>query len=159
MQQFTYTIEKIESPLNCFRNQIILEEARYSLKRYFIFIGTKSRHIIHFTEKSTLLETLKPIINPTVVNAIHCILPTLASIQHALVSNFPATKFWHCKNFVSDISDKSEQIKKNYRRAQSCTQSCSEKYETSPPRLLFSENVQVSDRGSDKLQNVHYRYV
>ncbi|KAH8373451.1 hypothetical protein KR009_007303, partial [Drosophila setifemur] len=68
-------------------------EAKYSLKRYFIFFGNKSRHIIQFTEKSTLL---KPIINPKVVNAIHCNLPTLASIQHALVSNFPATKFWHC---------------------------------------------------------------
>ncbi|KAH8266573.1 hypothetical protein KR026_002304, partial [Drosophila bipectinata] len=59
-------------------------------------IGNKSRHIIHFTEKSTLFETLRSIINPKVVNAIHCNLPTLASIQHALVSNFPATKFWHC---------------------------------------------------------------
>ncbi|KAH8418152.1 hypothetical protein KR009_001145, partial [Drosophila setifemur] len=69
---------------------------KFFLKRYFIFFGNKSRHIIHFTEKSDLLETLKPIIDPKVVNAIHCNLPTLASIQHALVSNFPATKFWHC---------------------------------------------------------------
>ncbi|KAH8318203.1 hypothetical protein KR067_011438, partial [Drosophila pandora] len=92
----TYTIETTEKPLNCFKNQIVLEEAKYSLKRYFIFFGNKCRHIIHFTEKSTLFETLRPIINPKVVNAIHCNLPTLASIQHALVSNFPATKFWHC---------------------------------------------------------------
>jgi len=66
VQQFT-VIDSTENPLNCFRNQIILEEA-----------------FIHLTEKSTLLETLKPIVNPKVVSAIHCNLPTLASIQHAL---------------------------------------------------------------------------
>jgi len=43
------------------------------------------------------------------VNAIHCDLPTLASFQHDLITNFPATQFRHCKNVVSDITDKNEQ--------------------------------------------------
>uniref|UniRef100_A0A0A1WWW7 RNA-directed DNA polymerase n=1 Tax=Zeugodacus cucurbitae TaxID=28588 RepID=A0A0A1WWW7_ZEUCU len=36
-------------------------------------------------------------------------LPALASIQHELVRCFPSTKFWYCKNMVSDITNKDEQ--------------------------------------------------
>ncbi|KAH8398930.1 hypothetical protein KR222_005069, partial [Zaprionus bogoriensis] len=92
----THTIETTEKPLNCFRNQIILEEAQFPLKRNLILFGSKTRHILHFTSKNDLIETLKLVVNPEVVNGIHCDLPTLASFQHSLVSQFPATKFWHC---------------------------------------------------------------
>jgi len=52
---------------------------------------------------------VKEVVNVNVVNAIHCDLHTLACIQHALVLEFPATKFWHCKRFVNNITDAKEQ--------------------------------------------------
>ncbi|KAH8386070.1 hypothetical protein KR093_007572, partial [Drosophila rubida] len=47
----TYTVETTKKPLNCFRNQIVLEEARFPLKRTLIIFGRKTRHIIHFSNK------------------------------------------------------------------------------------------------------------
>nr|ABI48306.1 pol protein [Drosophila melanogaster] len=106
----TYTVETTDKPLNCFRNQIILEAARFPLKRNLVLFRSKSRHLISFTDKSWLLKTLKEVVNPDVVNAIHCDLPTLANFQHDLIAHFPATQFRHCKNVVLDITDKNEQI-------------------------------------------------
>lgn len=50
----TYTIEAAENPVNVFRNQIVLEEAQFALKRNFILFGEKTRHIIHFTGIKTM---------------------------------------------------------------------------------------------------------
>jgi len=106
----TYTIQTSENPLNCYRNQVILEESRYMLHRRLILFGKKTRHLIQFTDRDNLLDTLKLAINPEVVNALHCDLPTLAAIQHELVLAFPTTKFWYCKNVVSDITNKDDQV-------------------------------------------------
>lgn len=108
-QSLSYTIKSTVKPLNCFRNQIVLEKARFPLTRRIIMFTTKSRHIIYFTDRDQLIHELKAEINPRVVNAIYCDLPTLASFQHEILLSFPATKFWHCKTFVTDITDKSEQ--------------------------------------------------
>lgn len=51
------------------------------------------------------MKSLKEVVNPGVVNAIHHDLPTLASFTH-----FPAVQFCHCRNVVLDIKDKSEQL-------------------------------------------------
>ncbi|GBP98456.1 Retrovirus-related Pol polyprotein from transposon gypsy [Eumeta japonica] len=107
---FTYTIEATDKPLNCFRNQIVLEEASFAHKRNFILFTEKIRHMIEFTDKNTLIDEVKLAVNPGVVNAIHCDLPTLACIQHELVRSFPTTKFWHCRKMVLDIFDKNEQM-------------------------------------------------
>ncbi|KAH8340342.1 hypothetical protein KR074_002460 [Drosophila pseudoananassae] len=106
----SYTIETTDKPLNCFRNQIILEETGQPLRRDFIVFGNRTRHIINFNNKDSLVESVKEIINANVVNAIHCDFPTLARIQHALRQEFPATKFWHCKTFVNDITNANEQL-------------------------------------------------
>jgi len=45
----TYTIESTEKPLNCFQNQIVIEEARVPSKRNFILFGDKRRHEVSFT--------------------------------------------------------------------------------------------------------------
>lgn len=74
----------------------MLEEARFPLKRNFITF-------INFTDKDTLVEIVKSVVNQNVVNAIQCNLPTLASFQNQLVMACPATKFWHWKNFVADV--------------------------------------------------------
>ncbi|KAH8289077.1 hypothetical protein KR054_002896, partial [Drosophila jambulina] len=47
----TYTVESTDKPVNCYRNQIILEEAEQPLRRHFIIFGTKNRHIIQFNNK------------------------------------------------------------------------------------------------------------
>ncbi|KAH8327545.1 hypothetical protein KR074_008457 [Drosophila pseudoananassae] len=99
----THTIQSTDKPLNCFQNQIILEEARCPSKRSFVLFGNKRRHIFDFTCEESLLEELATIIVPKGVNAIHCDLHTLAVIQDKLIRQFPATKFWHCKNRVTDI--------------------------------------------------------
>lgn len=106
----TYTIETTDKPINCFRNQIVLEESRFARKRNFILFTEKTRHLIDFTDRNMLIDEVKLAVNPGVVNAIYCDLPTLASIQNELVRCFPATKFWHCRKMVLDIFDKNEQI-------------------------------------------------
>ncbi|KAH8394152.1 hypothetical protein KR215_011592, partial [Drosophila sulfurigaster] len=95
-ESLTFTIQTIDQPINGFRNQMVLEEARYALHQKIIMFGSKIRHIIHFTDKCNLTETLRNAVNPEVVNAIHCDLPTLAAVQHKLSTLFPSTKFRHC---------------------------------------------------------------
>jgi len=99
----THTIETTDKPLNCFQNQINLEEARFPSKHTFVLFGNKKRHDINFVCKESLLEELADIIVPKGVNSIHCDLHTLAMIQDELVRQFPATKILHCKNHVTDI--------------------------------------------------------
>lgn len=81
----TYPIDTCDKPVNCYRNQIILEEARFPLARKFIMFGSKTRHILHFTVNETLLRDIKSLVNPGVVNAIHCDYHTLAQVQNELV--------------------------------------------------------------------------
>jgi len=87
-----------------------LEEANQPLRRDFVVFGNRTRHVIYFNNKNLLVESVKEIINANVVNAIHCDFPTLACVQHALRQEFPATKFRHCKNFVTDITNTNKQL-------------------------------------------------
>ncbi|KAH8385047.1 hypothetical protein KR093_006198, partial [Drosophila rubida] len=97
-QSLTFTVETVDQPVSGFRNQIILEEAEanHALQKKVIMFGSKMRHMIHFHNKAELIETLKNAVNPEVVNAIYCDLPTLALVQHELITLFPATKLRHC---------------------------------------------------------------
>ncbi|KAH8240271.1 hypothetical protein KR038_007555, partial [Drosophila bunnanda] len=79
-----------------FSNHIVLEDARFLLKRSFVLFGNKRRHVISFPCEQTLLDELAGTIVPKGVNVIHCDLHTLALIQDDLVRAFPATKLWHC---------------------------------------------------------------
>lgn len=86
----SYTIKTMDKPLNCYRNQIILKEASQPLRRDFIVFGNRTRHIIQFNNKDLLVESVKEIINASVVNAIHCDFPTLACVQRVLRVNILA---------------------------------------------------------------------
>lgn len=105
----THVIESTDKPVNCFQNQIFLEEATTSNHRIFILFGSKTRHLITFSSREGLLDLVKNVVTPNVVNAIHCELPILAHIQDKLVKLFPATKFWYCKTRVADIVRRDEQ--------------------------------------------------
>ncbi|KAH8338725.1 hypothetical protein KR074_003729 [Drosophila pseudoananassae] len=80
------------------------------IKRWKAFIDENNGKVFYTPGKDSLVESVKEIINANVVNAIHCDFPTLARIQHALRQEFPATKFWHCKTFVNDITNANEQL-------------------------------------------------
>jgi len=92
-----------DKPLNCFQNQLILEEARFPLKHYFLFFKNKKRHTINFTDKESLLNNFADAIVPKGVNGLHCDLHTLATVQDDLGRRFPTTKLGHCKNCNTDI--------------------------------------------------------
>ena len=105
----TYTIPSTDNPINCYRNQIVIEEAEQPSLRTLILYGKKTRHIIEFSREENLLKTVQDTVNPNVVNAIHCTLHTLALLQDSLTRQFPGTKFWYSKLFVIDIFDPNEQ--------------------------------------------------
>lgn len=108
-ESLTYTVETTEKPVNCFRNQIVIEEANAPSVRSTTLFREKTRHVIRFVDRNTLLQTIQDVVNAKVVNAIHCDLPILAFIQHSLVEAFPSTTFRHSKNIVIHIVDKTEQ--------------------------------------------------
>jgi len=68
---------------------------------------------VRFTDRTTLLRSLKDLVKIDVVNAIHCELPILAFIQHDLIVAFPSTTFKHCKSLVIDITKSTEQREHN----------------------------------------------
>jgi len=52
----TYTIEKTDKPVNCFWNQIIIEESGIALVRTVIMFGEKTRHLLYFSDRETLIQ-------------------------------------------------------------------------------------------------------
>jgi len=110
-QSLSYTIDTTDNPVNCFRNQIIIEEGNSSSVDNFILFKTKMRHIIKFSDRNSLINKIQDEVNPEVVSAIHCSLPVLSFFQHKIIELFPSTTFKYSKSFVQDITDKSEQKK------------------------------------------------
>ncbi|KAH8252073.1 hypothetical protein KR032_002658, partial [Drosophila birchii] len=72
-----------------------VKSGKYEFCRMFIMFGSKTRHLINFTSREDLLDLVKNVVTPNVVNVLHCELPVLAHIQHKLVKLFPATKLWY----------------------------------------------------------------
>lgn len=105
----TNTIERTDKPVNCFRNQILVEEGTEPQKRTFIIFGKKTRHLITFRTNDDLIKNLQEAVNVDVVNALQCDLHTLARFQHKLIELFPTVKFRHTEKLVIDISDPNEQ--------------------------------------------------
>ena len=108
-ESYTYTIETTVNPVNCFRNQIIIQEAETPSVSTFIMFGQKRRHIIEFSDKNNLIDKVKESVNRKCVNTIFCHLNILALMQHELVSTFPHTKFRYTKKLVADIFNKDDQ--------------------------------------------------
>lgn len=106
---FTNTILSVDKPVNCFRNQIIIEEGTVKGVKCYIMFGKKTRYFITFENDRDLFEMLQQVVKPDVVSAIHCDLPTLARIQHKLIELFPGVKFRYSKSFVIDITNLNDQ--------------------------------------------------
>lgn len=100
-QLLTYAIKVIESPTNCFRSQVISEEAENPFKWTFIIFGNRTWHVINFCYIKTLLGTIQDIVNTNVMNTIHSSLPVLAYIQHDLVQVFLNTRLKYVKKLSS----------------------------------------------------------
>lgn len=67
-------------------------------KNFFLFFENKTSHVIEFSGKNALNEDVKLAVNPNVVNAIHCDLPTLAIVQHELVRYFQQPNSGNAEN-------------------------------------------------------------
>lgn len=102
-------IRQTNTPVNCYKNQIIIEESDSPSISTIIVFRNRIRHVIGYAEIGTVLDQLRDVININTVNAIHCELTVLAHIQDRLKEWFPSTKFWHAPKFVIDITNNTEQ--------------------------------------------------
>lgn len=105
----TNAIERTDKPVNCFRNQILVEEGTESQRRTFILFGKKTRHLITFRGDDDLLRHLQEAVKIDVVNALQCDLHMLARFQHRLIELFPSVRFRHTEKLVIDITNPNEQ--------------------------------------------------
>lgn len=108
-ESLSFVIRRTEIPLNCYMNQILIEESDFPSVRTFVLFRNKRRHIVRFSDPNNLFDQIKDIVNDRAVNAIHCDLTVLARIQNRLVETFPSTKFWHAPKLVMDVSNSDEQ--------------------------------------------------
>lgn len=124
-ESLSNVILSTDRPLNCYKNQIVLEEALTPSIKTFIIFRNKKRHIVQYSNLDGILDQIKDIIDTSSVNAIHCDLHTLSHIQNRLVDLFPATKFWFSSKRVIDVTNNDEQkeiISNEHRRAHRSTQ-------------------------------------
>jgi ribonuclease HI len=105
----TFAIRKTDKPLNCYKNQIILEEADEMNSRTFVLFRNKRRIVIRYSYIERVFDLINNAVNVNAVNAIHCDLSALAAIQDMLVRTFPTVKFWFAPKFVVDITNADEQ--------------------------------------------------
>lgn len=130
-ESLSNVIQKTDAPVNCYRNQIIIEESDEDSLRTFILFRVKRRHIIRTTggDSDALLEKLKEVVQPTCVNAIHCDLAILGKIQDRVIRSFPGVKFRFAPKFVIDVTNASEQreiVTQEHCRAHRCAQNVNE---------------------------------
>ncbi|KAH8241145.1 hypothetical protein KR038_006285, partial [Drosophila bunnanda] len=72
---------------------IIIEESGTASVRTVIMFGEKTRHLLYFSDRETLIQRVCDVVKKDVVNTILCELAVLAFIQHKLIETFPTTTF------------------------------------------------------------------
>lgn len=125
-ESLSYTITTTDKPLNCYQNQIVIEEGNVATIKTLILYRSKRRHLVQYVNLNNIIEQLSQIIDSTAVNAINCELSVLGHIQHRLTEIYPATRFWFAPNRVIDITNADEQkeiIFNEHRRAHRAAQS------------------------------------
>lgn len=95
-ESLTNVIRRTDVPINCYANQIIIEEADTASTRTFILFRQKRRHEIRYSNIDQVFDLVKEVVNNTSVNAISCELTVLARIQHRLVDFFSCHKILAC---------------------------------------------------------------
>lgn len=68
-ESLSNTIDSMENPVNCYRNQLIREESDTDSARTLIVFGSLRRHIIQFTNNQFLLDSLRDSVCATAVIA------------------------------------------------------------------------------------------
>ena len=124
-ESLTNTIRRTDTPLNCYKNQIVIEESDVDFTRTSILFRSKKRHFIQYNNINHVLDRVKDVVDFSSVNAINCSLNVLATIQDNLIESFPSTKFWFAPNFVLDITNLDEQreiVIQEHSRAHRCAQ-------------------------------------
>lgn len=104
-------IQSVETPINVFRNQLILNianENSYQLTNPF---KNYSRHIINKPtySKSELINIFKRYLNPNIINGIKTTEPTMGIIQELYPLHFKNFKIRFTQLMVQDITDENEQ--------------------------------------------------
>lgn len=106
----TKIIPSVPNPVNCFRNQIVITSSNRNSKSTKILFKNRIRHNIEFSDIKELFQLLKNIINPNVINGIHCELSILGQIQNHLLNSFPSVRFKFSKFFVLDVFNPDDQL-------------------------------------------------
>lgn len=108
-ESLTEIIRAVRHPINSFKNQIIISrEKSASSSTQTIFEG-QVRHFISFQTFEQLFDLLTKVVNPRVVNGIHCDLHILGQAQDKIVNSFPSVKFRYAPKIAIDIENKEDQ--------------------------------------------------
>lgn len=108
-ESLTEVIRTVKNPVNCFKNQIIVNKnVSQGVTTETIFRDRK-RHLVDFEETAQIPRLIGEVVSPDVVNCIQCDLSILASIQNDINKLFPAVKFVHSDRIVIDIENEDDQ--------------------------------------------------
>lgn len=102
-------IKSVTNPVNCFKNQIVIENGDIPKVSKKILFKSQLRHLIVFRSIGNLLKNLKACINPNVTNALLCDLSVPGKIQVELQKRYPATRFVHTPQQVIDVFNEDDQ--------------------------------------------------
>lgn len=105
----TKAIRTVDNPVNCFRNQIFITKGTENKMVRKILFQKKFRYVITFSDRDYLFKILDEVVNPNVINGLHCELHVLAFVKDNLLKSFPSTKFIHSEKFVIDIFNENDQ--------------------------------------------------
>jgi len=109
-ESLTNVIRIVKNPVNCFKNQIILNQDSTSHMSSQTLFECFTRHLINFSNIDDIYTMLKKSINPNVVNCIHCDIRILGQIQNNVVAQFTAVKIVYSNKIVIDVSNPNDQI-------------------------------------------------
>lgn len=65
-------IRKTEIPINCYNNQIFVEQGESVATNSSSIFGRKSRHEIQYTNVDQIFDLVRNVVKESCVNAIHC---------------------------------------------------------------------------------------
>lgn len=116
------SIPAVETPINVFRNQIILKIGDETTHQFLIPFPTYHRHIFiqpNYTD-TDIINIFKKFLNPSTINGLHTTESIMGQIQNIYPLYFANFKVRFTQSMVEDVTDETEQeekILKIHRRA------------------------------------------